>query len=129
MTSHDEYKKLRRALQDVDPLCFNNFEDILNEMFEHGIRVGPIQAPEGWKLMPKVPTEAMLNASGPDCHQGRMYPQDNVVGPRAQRAHEYACMYENAPMPPVMEHRGDTEGEYFGHPLDDGLPTPGKSDE
>lgn len=111
MTKKDEYHKLRQVLQVVDPLCFNNFDDILNELFEHGVRVGEMQIPEGWKLMPEVPTKAMLDASGPDCHRGRLYPQDMTIGPRAMRSWEYTCMYDAAPMHPDMEQRGDVDGE------------------
>lgn len=55
--------------------------------------------PEGWQLVPKIPTQAMLEASDRHCHGGRLYPQDFTHGPRAMRRTEYAAMLAAAPSP------------------------------
>lgn len=52
--------------------------------------------PAGWALVPVEPTDAMLDATT-TCHKGRLYPQDNVHGPRAMRRREYAAMLAAAP--------------------------------
>lgn len=60
----------------------------------------PVQAvPDGWKLVPVEPTTEMLDAARKAC-EGRMYPQDFVHGPRAQKRDQFAAMLAAAPAAP-----------------------------
>lgn len=59
--------------------------------------------PDGWKLVPVEPTDAMLEAAR-TCHKGRMYPQDDKHGPAAMRRREFVSMLAAAPQPqPVAQ--------------------------
>jgi len=62
--------------------------------------------PPGWKLVPVEPTDQMLAASDSHCHEGLLYPQDFVYGPRAMRYTEYQAMLAAAPTQPQGESDG-----------------------
>ena len=64
--------------------------------------------PAGWKLVPVEPNTAMLDAVS-SCHEGRLYPQDFVHGPRAMRRQEYATWLAAAPTPTGA---GDEGGDH-----------------
>lgn len=56
----------------------------------------PEVVPDGWQLVPKEPTDAMLTATL-GCHRGLLYPQDFICGPKAMRRTEYRAMIAAAP--------------------------------
>lgn len=57
-------------------------------------------APTEWVTVPRVATEAMLDASDPGCHQGRAYLNTVKSRARQMRAHEWSRMIETAPPAP-----------------------------
>lgn len=79
---------LRHALQRVDPLSYNNFEDLLAEMVKQGITIThpPAKVPEGWKLVPIKPTKEM-----------------KAVCRAAGKTQVWADMIAAAPNPPQTE--------------------------
>ena len=95
LLNEGEFRKLLKPLieKSIDSIC-----DALEQP-----DAGPTAtAPEGWKLVPVVPTEKMLDAGRNAC-EGRFYPQDMLHGPRAMMADRWVAMINAAPQPPTTE--------------------------